>query len=168
MGSSNAGRGRLRGLVKRALVLCVAGSGLATSVGCVQAESTQVCSVPPSSNAAQLGFRELHSFGKNYEVFQLMVKLDDCVLFQSEDTSVLDQPEFSLPPKPVAAGPHKLQVVTKFKSGFSADMHDYEWFEVRTMRIALEANAKGTVVVRRTEVMHRDPRKRMQSDIALE
>jgi hypothetical protein len=136
--------------------------------GCVQAGSTKACSVAPSSDAAQLGFRELHSFGKNYEVFQITVKLDDCMLFQSEDTSVLDQPEFDLPPKPLAAGAHTLQIFTKFKSGFSADMHDYEWIDVRSMRIVLSANATRTLVIRRSEVMNRDPRQRMQSDISLE
>jgi len=135
--------------------------------GCVQAGSTKACSVAPSSDAAQLGFRELHSFGKNYEVFQITVKLDDCMLFQSEDTSVLDQPEFDLPPKPLAAGAHTLQIFTKFKSGFSADMHDYEWIDVRSMRIVLSANATRTLVIRRSEVMNRDPRQRMQSDISL-
>jgi hypothetical protein len=154
--------------MKRVLLFCAASAWLGAGTGCVQAGSPQVCSVAPGNDAAQLGFRELHSFGKNYEVFQLMVKLDDCVLFQSEDTSVLDQPEFNLPPKPLAAGVHQLQIVTKFKSGFSADMHDYEWFEVRSMRIELSANATRTLVVRRTEVMNRDPRKRMQSDIVLE
>jgi hypothetical protein len=152
----------------RVLMLAAAGVWLVAGAGCVQAGSTQVCSVAPSSDAAQLGFRELHSFGKNYEVFQITVKLDDCMLFQSEDTSVLDQPEFKLPPKPLAAGAHTLQIFTKFKSGFSADMHDYEWIDVRTMRIELSANATRTLVIRRSEVMNRDPRKRMQSDVSLE
>ena len=152
----------------RVLMLAAAGVWLVAGAGCVQAGSTQACSVAPSSDAAQLGFRELHSFGKNYEVFQITVKLDDCLLFQSEDTSVLDQPEFNLPPKPLAAGARTLQIFTKFKSGFSADMHDYEWIDVRTMRIELSADATRTLVIRRSEVMNRDPRKRMQSDVSLE
>jgi hypothetical protein len=47
-------------------------------------------------------------------------------------------------------------------------MHDYEWIDVRTMRIELSANATRTLVIRRSEVMNRDPRKRMQSDVSLE
>jgi hypothetical protein len=40
----------------------------ALGAGCVQAAAPQACQMPQSGDAAALGLRELHEFGKNYEV----------------------------------------------------------------------------------------------------
>jgi hypothetical protein len=141
---------------------------VAGSAGCFQAATTKACLVPSTADAAQLGIQELHEFGKNYEVFQLVVKLDGCLFFQTDDTAVLGRPQVDVEPKPVGSGSHDLELFTKFRSGPSADMHDYEWIEVQHVHLELASGSSKTLVIRRSEVLNRDPRKRMQTDTSLQ
>ncbi|HWZ88148.1 MAG TPA: hypothetical protein VNW92_04840 [Polyangiaceae bacterium] len=143
-------------------------AALVDSAGCMQAAAPQACAAPPFDGAAELGLRELHEFGKNYEVFEVVVKLDGCIFYRTDDTSVLGRTQIDVAPKPVAPGAHDLELFTRFRSGPSADMHDYEWYEVQHIHLTLAETGTRTFVVRRSEVMHRDPRKRMQTDMSLE
>ena len=163
------GRSGMRGVLRRAQTGIGFGALLLATSGCMQAGTPQACSVPPSTGAAELGIRELHEFGKNYEVFEVVVKLDGCMFFRTEDTSVLGRPQVDIAPLPVTAGVHAVEIYTKFRSGPSADMHDYEWYEVEHLQnLELTANASRTLIIRRSEVVNRDPRKRMQTDISVE
>jgi hypothetical protein len=117
---------------------------------------------------ATLAIRDQREFGKNYELFGLTIMVDGCLFYNSEDTRVLDQPSMTVAAQPITSGIHRIEIVSRYRSGFTAQMHDYDWWARSQGQMQITAGSTQTLVIRRTEVMHRDPRQRMQTDISFE
>ncbi len=134
--------------------------------GCAEGGGGAMCPVPPpESEASELTLEQANDFGRNYEIFELMYKLDDCTLYHSRDTAVLRKPTLDLGKHVVPAGPHKLSILVRFRSDFGADMHDYEWWWRGGNQLELPSNERLLGQVRFFEQEDADPRARMRMDV---
>ncbi len=132
--------------------------------GCAEGGGGNLCPIP-DTESAELTLEQANDFGRNYEIFELMYKLDDCNLYQSRDTAVLRKPTVDLGKHVVPAGPHKLQVLVRFRSDFGADMHGYEWWWRGGNELELPADERLLGQVRFFEQEDADPRDRMRMDM---
>jgi hypothetical protein len=121
----------------------------------------------PTATAPQgtLVIHETHEFGQNYNVLSSTYSFDDCVLLRSDDSALLRKPAVVFEPRKVAAGSHAIRFVIKFRSGFSADMHDYTWDMGGTVPIDVPESATSSVTLRMYEDEQADPRDRMRVEI---
>src|SRR5258708_36328025 len=71
--------------------------------GCVTARVPQECAAPTSREQAPLGIHQFNDFGKDYEFFTLVILIDGCVFFHSEDGSLLQRAGFRVPARALAA-----------------------------------------------------------------
>ncbi|HEY1536898.1 MAG TPA: hypothetical protein VGF76_22910, partial [Polyangiaceae bacterium] len=85
----------------------------------------------------------------------------------TEDTSLLSQPVLDIPARPVSFGPHTIEIASQYRSGFGADMHDYEWWMRGTLNAEFESGHAHTLLIHRSENMKKDPRERVQTSITV-
>jgi hypothetical protein len=134
--------------------------------GCVRANAPSNCA-PDDVSGTTLAVHDVHELSNHYDVFALQVIIDGCLFFHTEDTSLLTKPELSIPPRPVSPGPHTIEIASQYRSGFGADMHDYEWWLRGTMQAQFEGGHPYTLLIQRTEVMHKDPRQRVVTNVSV-
>lgn len=128
---------------------------------CGSSGSTKCLLPAPGTPQGTLSVRESHEFGHNYEVLSAAYLVDDCVFHQTNDMAFLRKPIAEFASKSVAAGKREFRYAIKFRSGFSADMHRYEW--MMTSRVPLEIVEFGqhVLTLRMFERENADPRGRM-------
>jgi hypothetical protein len=134
--------------------------------GCVSANAPQNCA-PDETYGTTLAIEDAHDLSNHYDVFALTVKVDGCIFFQTEDTSLLSKPVLDIPARPVSFGPHTIEIASQYRSGFGADMHDYEWWMRGTLQAEFQSGHAHTLVIHRSEIMNRDPRQRVQTNITV-
>ncbi|HEV8247204.1 MAG TPA: hypothetical protein VGP93_15610 [Polyangiaceae bacterium] len=126
-----------------------------------------MCPVPPpGTSSSELEITELHDFGRDFEVFDLTYKLDDCALFRSRDTVVLRKEKVDVGKHVVPAGEHQLKVLVQFRSDFGADMHHYEWWSTYGGAVTLPPDGRLAAQARFYEEEAADPRQRMRFELA--
>jgi hypothetical protein len=138
------------------------------SVACVEGRVPQECAAPTSREQAPLGIHQFNDFAKDYEFFTLVIVIDGCVFFHSEDGSLLQRAEFRVPARAVAAGQHMLTFQAQVRSGFSADMHNYTWYMHGERAVVIAPDAPQDLVIQVNEIMRKDPRHRLQIQLRVE
>ena len=122
-----------------------------------------MCPVPPyGTPQAKLMIRESHEFGADYDVLSVTYYLDDCIIEQSNDTALLHKATVDFSPRAVAPGSRQFRYAIKFRSGFSADMHDYEWGASGGAPLDVPEDGTVIVTVRMFEQKEANPRDRMR------
>jgi hypothetical protein len=134
--------------------------------GCVNANVPQSCA-PGESDGTTLAIEDAHELSNHYDVYALMVKVDGCVFFQTQDTALLSHPVVDIPARPVSSGPHTIEIASEYRSGFGADMHDYDWWMRGKLEAEFESGHAHTLIIRRSEIMKRDPRERVHTNITV-
>ena len=130
---------------------------------CGGASKGAMCPLPsPGTPEATLTVRETHEFGADYDVLSVTYYVDDCILLQSEDTALLRKPAVDFEPRKVPAGSRRFRYAIKYKSGFSADMHDYWWGLSGEAPLEVPEGTTVTLTLRMFEHKEADPRDRVR------
>jgi len=144
-------------------VMLVAGA----CMGC--AGGSNMCPLPPpGSETGSLTIEHVHEFGRNYEIFDVSYKIDDCVLLRATDTSELRKDRVELGTYPVLAGFHQIQLTTQFRSDFIGQGTGYVWAGRIGSEIEVPANGHLKLIARYYEEPAADPRYRMHTAISVE
>ena len=121
------------------------------------------CPLPrPQTPQGSLAVREVHDFGRSYEVQEATYFLDDCLFFQSGDTALLRKAEFTLPTRAVPAGKHELRLSFKLRADFESNMQGWWWGRGLQAPVDIEEGAEQRLVVRLREEGQGDPRERLK------
>jgi hypothetical protein len=140
-----------------ALVLVSCGGGAAN------------CPLPlPGTQQGTLEVHHNHAFGRMYEVFEVKYFLDDCLLFQTNDTSLLRRPELSSPVRAVAAGRHRFRFVFKLRADFESSMGGWEWYARGGGELEIPEGGARRLVVWLREEGDGDPRRRLKVNANVE
>jgi hypothetical protein len=124
--------------------------------------SGSMCPLPmPETPQGTLTLREKHEFGSDYDVLSATYLVDGCVFQQSDDTAFLKKPLVEFAPKALPAGTREVRYVVKFRSGFSADMHRYEWMMSGGAPLDVVEGGQNILTLRMFEREDADPRARM-------
>jgi hypothetical protein len=121
------------------------------------------CPLPtPQTPHGSLAIREVHDFGRSYEVYDATYFLDDCLFYQTGDTALLRKPEITLPTRAVPAGKHELRLSFKLRSDFQSNMKGWEWYTRLQAPLDVDEDTEQRLVVRLREEGEGDPRERLK------
>jgi hypothetical protein len=121
------------------------------------------CPLPvPGTPQGTLQIQENHAFGRMYEVFEAKYFLDDCVFFQTSDTSLLRKPELSSPVRAVPAGKRKFRYAFKLRGDFESNMTGWEWYARGSGDIDVPPGGARRLIVWLREEGDGDPRQRLK------